>query len=480
MLTTLVKEVRQGVFRPLFQVSLGPKYQGQVSPLPEEAYGYLWVMTVDPSTNAFLFFQIRHMGLPYNYVVRRDIPSSISFSNMITLHLPEPQNIVWASFGFDKGGRIYLAAHYKTPSGDRISVFDSSGTELLEISGAKEPAIFPEYFINRSFHDSSVYLFYLPSNESEVSYVSIENPDDAGTVTTLPVSVRGGLALSDYIFRNTGIELIYSTSSNTLVFVEVEADGLAQQEVHTSTYGHLLERFRRAYRVTSRISFSPTGNVDRIAKVLFLSRDSETKIDAAHNQDLVSKSLLLHKSEDLNLSIGQEQYLQEKTLASSLDDSSLAGSFHSIDEVQHSFLAASAFSMSLNSYGHDAEIVREVLPLHDEDYSVSIPGLDSVAFYENTFPLLISSEYSGCWTGVGPVSIYESTLPMYDEDGILQSAFVSYEVYHSSFGSESNGDALSTEHLGIGILYLESSSAHQTSDSPYVSHGLDIVLRQVQ
>jgi len=312
MLTTLVKEVRKGVFRPLFQVSLGPKYYGQASPLPEEAYGYLWVMTVDPSTNAFLFFQVRHMDLPYNYVVRQDIPSSISLSNMITLHLPEPQNIVWASFAFDREGKIYLATYYKTSSGDKISVFDSSGSELLEISGAKEPALFPEYLINRSFHDSSVYLFYLPSNENEVSYVSIENPDDAGTVTSLPVSVRGGLALSDYIFRNNGIELIYSTSGNTLVFVEVEADGLAQQEVHTSTYGHLLERFRRAYRVTTVISFNPTGNVDRIAKVLFLDRDSETRVDVVQDPNLIRKILYNFESDSHNVTLVHECHFSSR------------------------------------------------------------------------------------------------------------------------------------------------------------------------
>lgn len=292
MITTTVKEVSQGLLRPIFQISLGPKYHRQKSVHPEEAYGYLWVMVMDPATNAFHFYQVRHNQLPYNWAVRQDIPSSITFSNMITLYVPEPNDIDWASFAFDNEGELYLAVRYRLPGGTKISVFDPSGTEVTELSGAKEPFLVPEYFLNRAFHDGKVYLLYLPSNDSNLSYVSVPDAEETGIVSTIPVNARGGLKIVDYAYREFGLELIYATPANSLVYIEVEGSQMDSQELKEATPHVLLERARRAYRVTTIASVSPLVGADRIAKVLLIQESDAARFSSQHASDKVAKILL--------------------------------------------------------------------------------------------------------------------------------------------------------------------------------------------
>ena len=410
MITTTVKEVSQGLLRPIFQISLGPKYHRQKSVHPEEAYGYLWVMVMDPATNAFHFYQVRHNQLPYNWAVRQDIPSSITLSNMITLYVPEPNDIDWASFAFDNEGELYLAVRYRLPGGTKISVFDPSGTEVMELSGAKEPFLVPEYFLNRAFHDGKVYLLYLPSNDSNLSYVSVPDSEETGIVSTIPVNARSGLKIVDYAYRELGLELIYATQVNSLVYIEVEGSQMDSQELKEADPYVLLERARRAYRVSTITSTSPLVGSDRIAKVLLIQESDAARFSSQHTSDKVAKILLTSEQDFAVVSPSFSEDVVAKVFYDHKEEHFSPHHGHSLDRISTTHFSLYEEHLS-PGHGHVLDKIPAThISLYEEQ--VMVQSGSSVDLRENSFPDRIADGYvSGYHVNLSHAQVSLSLLP---------------------------------------------------------------------
>lgn len=452
MITTTVKEVSQGLFRPIFQISLGPKYHRQKSVHPEEAYGYLWVMVMDPATNAFHFYQVRHNQLPYNWAVRQDIPSSITLSNMITLYVPEPNDIDWASFAFDNGGEMYLAVRYRLPGGTKISVFDPSGTEVMELSGAKEPFLVPEYFLNRAFHDGKVYLLYLPSNDSNLSYVSVPDAEETGIVSTLPVNARGGLKIVDYAYREFGLELIYATQANSLVYIEVEGSQMDSQELKEAAPYVLLERARRAYRVITIASVSPLVGADRIAKVLLIQESDATRFSSQHTSDKVAKILLTSERDFSVVSPSFSEDVVAKVFYDHKEEHFSPGHGHVLDKIPTTHIS-----------------------LYEEQ--VMVQSGSSVDLRENSFPDRIADGYvSGCHVNLSHAQVSLSLLP--EENMAVAGGVSSVLLLPVSLRYQPDEDLLFS-YASQDVLLYQTSVLLEDGDSLEMHFGHALELRQV-
>ncbi len=213
------------VFYPILHFSLGPKNIGSRSTTIDEAYGYLWLLVQNPSIGALKLFLVNDVdGSPYNWYSRSDIPPTVSFSNPVSLYLPDPENITWATFAFTEEGKPLFAIQRNLPSSKKIEVYDMHGEMWLEIINAKYPFIVPEALINRKVFGSNVYLFYITSSDAEIRYQGVIDDSDSGVLAPVPVNARNDLFIVDYTYRKDGVELVYSNASRNYIYVYIEAE----------------------------------------------------------------------------------------------------------------------------------------------------------------------------------------------------------------------------------------------------------------
>ncbi len=191
----------------------------------DEAYGYLWLLVQESSTGGLKLFLVNDVdGRPYNWYSRSDIPPTVSFSNPVSLYLPEPENITWATFAFTEEGEPLFAIQRDLPGSKKIEVYDMHGEMWLEINNAKFPFIVPEALINRKVVGSNVYLFYITSSDAEIRYQGVIDDRDSGVLTSVPVNARNDLFIVDYVYRKDGVELVYSNASRNYIYVHIEAE----------------------------------------------------------------------------------------------------------------------------------------------------------------------------------------------------------------------------------------------------------------
>jgi hypothetical protein len=213
------------VFYPILHLSLGPKGIDSSSTMIDEAYGYLWLLVQEPSTGGLKLFLVKDVdGRPYNWYSRSDIPPTVSFSNPVSLYLPDPENITWATFAFTEEGKPLFAIQRDLLGSKKIEVYDMYGEMWLEITNAKFPFIVPEALINRKVFGSNVYLFYVTSSDAEIRYQGVIDDSDSGVLTSVPINARNDLFLVDYTYRKDGVELVYSNASRSYIYVHIEAE----------------------------------------------------------------------------------------------------------------------------------------------------------------------------------------------------------------------------------------------------------------
>ena len=213
------------VFYPILHFSLGPKSVGYGSTTIDEAYGYLWLLVQVPGTGGLKLFLVNDIdGSPYKWYRSSDIPPTVSFSNPVSLYLPDPENITWATFAFTEKGEPLFAVQRDLSDRKKIEVYGQEGELRLEVTNAKSPFIVPEALINRKVFGSNVYLFYVTSSDTEIRYQGVIDYSDYGVLTSVPVNVRNDLFMVDYTYRKDGIELAYSNASRNYLYVHVEAE----------------------------------------------------------------------------------------------------------------------------------------------------------------------------------------------------------------------------------------------------------------
>lgn len=229
MLTTKYYQPINGILAPVVQVSLGPKFIRQRSFYSEEQYGYLWVMTQNPQSDAFTFHQVRTPnGDPYNWYRRSDTPADISLSNLVSLFVHDPEKVHWSSFAFSPEGELYLALYYVDGNQHQVEVIDSSGQPFLTVTNAKYPFLIPDFFFTGDA-SGNVNLIYIKANDTEIRYYSIGSEEE-GLVTSTPTNFRNGLFLADYAYFPGSVELVYSTPSRTMFFVRLSSEYLGTRD----------------------------------------------------------------------------------------------------------------------------------------------------------------------------------------------------------------------------------------------------------
>jgi hypothetical protein len=233
------------IFYPILQLSLGPKGVGYRSTMIDEAYGYLWLLVQEPESGGLKLFLVNDInGNPYNWYSSSDIPPTASFSNPVSVYLPNSENITWATFAFTEEGEPFFAVQRDLPGSKKIEVYNMYGEMWMEITNAKSPFIVPEALINRKVFGSNVYLFYVTSSDAEIRYQGVIDDSDFGVLTSVPVNARNDLFIVDYTYRKNGIELVYSTASRIYIYVHVESEAYhLDEEMGVSPLLHM--EFRR-------------------------------------------------------------------------------------------------------------------------------------------------------------------------------------------------------------------------------------------
>ena len=288
------------VFYPILHFSLGPRNVGAKSTLIEEAYGYLWLLVQNPDTGALMLYLVKDAdGRDYNWIRSQSIPPTVSYSNPVSLYIPNHESVVWATFAFTEEGEPLFAIERIVGGTKKIEVYDRDGNVWLEITNAKSPFIVPEALINRKVVGSNVYVFYIPFGDSEIRYQGVIDTSDMGSVTSVPVNARSDLFIVDYTYRKDGIELVYSTPLRNFLYVHIEAEAYHLDEESSLVSGLSLSRIRKAIRDLSRISVSASLVPGFIKKVYFGQEEEYSIVSPQLTEGEIEKVFLGMKQDPI-------------------------------------------------------------------------------------------------------------------------------------------------------------------------------------
>ena len=457
-----VAEVLQSIYIPLLQISLGPKFINQGIKDPLEGYGYLWVGLQDPMDMGLKLYQLRtSTGDYYNFLKNGPNISNHFFSNQVTLHVLDSNNITGFSFAFNEQGVPFFACSFGLGSNSTIKVFTINGDVIFQADG-KNPFLVPEFLLTRDYYSSKVYLIYMDRNELNIKYVKIEDTRENGNIDSVPPQARGGLVLVETVYRNWGFELIYTNSSKRLFFLELESDhktyydysGVQVLEGVSLTRSNI--KIGDQYFIIHRTEIGesrstlPISPIDRgtVGENIMINPHRSTGV-FPYTEGLVEGS---------SINLGIERRMDERLL---LDSSEF---LHTINTNSEQSTNRREFTEGMNTEGFYS--LGTYVSTDTRDISESIINGGSTLFDIHTSTLYSSFTESFGFDEINNLSIFSSTFTvsspssgevLYEDFSLGLSSSESSSVI--SLGNSSGEESLDYSNFGIGLSLVQTTQS---------------------
>ena len=294
MLRTRFVQVLNNQYVPIYHASLGPRSLGAVTGNPRSDYGYLWILTQDPETGAINLSVVRKEdGSDFNWVrLYKSLPSNpdISTANVVSLIIPDAEYVKRASFAFSNKGYPFIAVDKDVPSiGKVVEVYNHNANQVYSLFQVSSSIVFPEYLLSGRLGSPDIYILYLSQGNLSVSYTTLDTsttpitPQDGGSLSVIPISLRGSIFLISHVYRPYGVELVYGDNSGGTYFVELSPEVLVSEDFVCEDPKLFLDSLRVAYRYLDFVRVGVSEEVylvwkNYLRKVLERLRDSFSAI----------------------------------------------------------------------------------------------------------------------------------------------------------------------------------------------------------